>query len=254
MKDRLRIAVLGKGNVGSHLAKALEAKADVTLISSRGDIDLPEDTNVCLISVKDDAIAEVVSKLNGFRGVVAHTSGSVPMSVLEPAGCSHGVFYPLQTFSKGVALDYASIPIFIEASDEHAQRALEGVADTMGAGWHPADSTRRRKLHLASVFACNFTNRLYAISDKLLEEEGTGIGVLMPLIGETVRKLGETLDPEASQTGPASRGDSEVVRRHLDMLSSSPQAAEIYRLLSADIYRASGHGEPDFQTDNDIQK
>ena len=74
------------------------------------------------------------------------------------------------------------------------------------------------------------------------------------MLFRSVRKLGETLDPEASQTGPASRGDNEVVRRHLDMLSSNPQAAEIYRLLSADIYRASGHGELDFQTDNDIQK
>lgn len=246
MNRKLKITIAGRGNVGSHLAKALSPTSEVNFTDCRSDIIDAGDSDLLLICVKDDAIREVASKIRNFNGVVAHTSGSVPMSVLDGVAQHYGVFYPLQTFSKDVTLDYTEIPVFIEGNSAAAVSLLSHVAEDMGCRHFPADSSLRKKLHIASVFACNFTNHLYTIADSLLKEENLDISVLLPLIKETTGKLERTLSPAKSQTGPAARGDSGVVKAHLDMLSHNDRLEKIYRMISADIFRSCGHGNPDF--------
>ena len=50
-------------------------------------------------------------------------------------------------------------------------------------------SEQRKYIHLAAVFACNFTNHMYAISEKLLKEHGLPFDILQPLIQETSDKI-----------------------------------------------------------------
>ncbi len=239
MKRKLKISILGRGNAGTHLALALEGKADVTVVNPHCPEDVADDTDICLVSVKDDAVKDVVTHLRGFRGIIAHTSGSVPMEVLDGVNERHGVFYPLQTFSKNVSLDYSEIPVFTEADTPETEAILSELAELMGCRHFHADSGRRKRLHIASVFACNFTNHLYAIANDLLMADGMDITVLFPLIRETVRKLTDTADPAANQTGPAARGDTGIIRRHLEMLKDNPGYAEIYMMLSEDIMRSA---------------
>lgn len=230
-----RLNIVGRGNVGTHLAKAFTDVADVTVVDPRTLTGLDSNADFTIICVSDNAVSEVSGKLDKVSGIMAHTSGSVPLSAL-PSSRRHanGVFYPLQTFSRDIALDYSKIPVFIEGGTVKCSAMLEKLARLMSENVRRADSDTRRRLHLASVIACNFTNHLYSLAEDILKREGIGFDALAPLITETARKaaLG---DPAANQTGPARRGDTTTINRHLDMLAENPGLREIYRLLSDSI-------------------
>lgn len=234
--DRLIIATIGRGNVATHLQKALGPYADVSMINPHTLEGLPEHPDITVISVSDSAIREVAERLSKHDcGILAHTSGTTPMSVLDGCAGQTGVFYPLQTFSKDVPLDYRHIPFFIEASSQATEKKLMGLARLVSDKVYYASSSRRKGLHIASVFACNFVNHMWSIADNLLYELDLDITVLQPLIEETVRKA-MTNSPQSVQTGPAVRGDETTIREHLCMLEDKPEIRELYKEISTSIY------------------
>ena len=238
------INIIGTGNVASHLYEAFRSKSDVKIINPHTLADLDPDCDLILICVKDNVIPEVAQKLRLHRDVnaiVVHTAGSVPMETLKDTSLKIGVFYPLQTFSKGIVLDYSRIPVFIEASSEDVAIKLEEFASLFSEQVKRADSKDRAILHLASVFACNFTNAMAGIAHDILRESGLDYKVILPLMKQTVDKL-LSLSPEEAQTGPASRGDSEVIQAHLKMLENRPEIKDIYSTLSGIITaKTQGH-------------
>jgi uncharacterized protein YaaQ len=103
----LSIVVMGSGNVATHLSEALlNAGFSVLQLWKRGEI--LRDADAYFIAVSDDAIEEV-SQLIPDGKLFAHTSGSAELT-------RGGVFYPLQTFTKNVDVDWENIPILIENS------------------------------------------------------------------------------------------------------------------------------------------
>lgn len=230
----MKINIIGNGNVATHLGKALWGKADVNNVNSRTLENLNVDADISIISVSDNAIEEVADRIPPMPGIVAHTSGSVPMDILKGKHERCGVFYPLQTFSKDVELDYAKIPFFIEASDSLSEKKLLELAESISCNVRLANSEERKALHIASVFACNFTNHLWHISDTLLKENGFTFGMILPLLEETLRKV-SAVSPFEAQTGPARRNDTKVTEAHSRLLSAHPQYQEIYNLLTTSI-------------------
>lgn len=237
----MKAAVVGKGNVGTHLHRALSKANEVSLIDSRTLAGSPADSEVIIIAVNDAAIEETARRINELTRetylspIIVHTSGSVGIDILGKAGVERaGVFYPLQTFSRDMELDYSHIPLFIEAADEDVANRLKTLAGTFTDSIHEADSTGRRRLHLAAVLACNFVNHLWTLADAELNKMGSSIEVLRPLIEETVAKIGRT-SPLLAQTGPARRHDYSTVKAHLEMLRSNPSLEKIYSLLSSSI-------------------
>jgi hypothetical protein len=89
---------------------------------------------------------------------------------------------------------------------------------------------------MAAVFACNFTNHMYALSARLLEKNGLPFDAMLPLIDETARKVHE-LHPLDAQTGPAVRRDENVMGKHLTMLTDEPEIKEIYKMISDSIQK-----------------
>lgn len=228
-----RITIIGQGNVGTHLCIALAGTTDELIsVSSRTLEELPTDSDIYIIAVSDSAIEEVASRLPQLNGIVAHTSGSVSINVLNRFN-RYGVFYPLQTFTKGADIDYSRIPVFIEGSDTAVSGILMGAASLFSSNLHHADSTLRLKLHIASVFACNYANHLWHIADSLLQEEGLSMEVIRPLIETSVEKL-RHMPPHKAQTGPAVRRDMNVLDKHMQQLSSSPYE-QIYKILADSI-------------------
>ena len=225
------ISIIGNGNVATHLYNALKDKTEISIINSRSLETLPQNTDVILICVSDNAISEIVSKLPSSDAIIVHTSGSIPMDILKKYGLEYGVFYPLQTFTKGIDLEYSEIPVFIEGSSERVVEKLKEIASLFSNDIHNADSEMRRKLHLASVFACNFTNALARISQSLIEKSGIDFSVLRPLMKQTIKKL-DVISPEEAQTGPAVRGDSIVIDKHLEMLSDHPDLKMLYQQMT----------------------
>lgn len=233
-----KIYIIGSGNVGTHLFRALSDSTEATepsnivLLNSRNAENSPADGDIYFLTVKDDAIWSVVAKMPQVDGIVAHTSGSVPMDVLSRFE-KHGVFYPMQTFSKDVSLDYTKIPFFIEGNSASVTEQLRAVASKISENIYEADSSLRKLLHIASVFSCNYVNHMWTIADALLASRGLSIEVMKPLIEETIHKLQHT-SPYGGQTGPAVRGDRKIIERHLDMLKTT-QYAEVYRIMADSI-------------------
>lgn len=254
--DIRRITVIGSGNVAEALALNIAGAWGVELVevvarnAERGEAiamaagcdfvemgDEVAQADLYIIAVSDRAVAEVAEAMElSEEAIVVHTAGSVELSALGKG--RRGVFYPFQTFTAGRAIDLSDVPIFIEGSDEATTAALEAFAEQLSSKVYRADSHRRREIHLSGVWACNFVNALYGVAaDVLHEREGLSFEVLQPLILETAHKAAEAVHPAAVQTGPARRGDSEVMARHEAMLTDKPKLQEIYRLISEEIYK-----------------
>jgi len=249
----MNIVFIGSGNVATHLAIAFKAMgADIIQVWSRDSRNaeilaaitkatpvkcwdsLDQTADCYVIAVKDDAIAEVASHLQDVRGVVVHTSGATEMDVLKGTGTGYGVLYPLQTFSKTKVVDLKSVPFCIEADRSETFEKIAAMAHLLSESVAEVNSEQRRILHLAAVFACNFTNHLYDLSSKLLQQHQLKFDLLKPLILETAFKVQHT-QPAEVQTGPAVRNDLLTLEKHLDLLEGSPHLQDIYQLLSDSI-------------------
>lgn len=234
----MKIEIIGRGNVASHLAKALSTKATVATVNPHTLEGLNLQADLYILSVSDSAIREVAEKLASILGKnmapVVHTSGTTGLDALKAINGRRGVFYPLQTFSKDFDLDYSEIPIFVEGSDPYTTDLLKETAELMTKHVYEADSDKRRSLHIASVMSCNFVNHLYALSKQYLESHDLPFEALHPLIRETVRKACSN-DPAKVQTGPAARRDMLTINNHLSMLKDDENLKEIYEVLTNSI-------------------
>ena len=216
-----------------------------------------DDADVYIFSVKDSALLQLVAQLcrheadglgedgavNALRKakkgeherVFLHTAGSMPLSVFKGMAQHYGVLYPMQTFSKQREVDFSIIPCFVEANDEFAQKQIEGLAREISGRVYLLSSEDRKYLHLSAVFACNFANHCYAISQELLEEHGIPFDVMLPLINETAAKVHE-MKPKEAQTGPAVRYDENVIDKQSKLLENHPHFKKVYDSMSKSIH------------------
>lgn len=237
--ETLRINIIGRGNVATHLFWAFQnvPEIKVTLVNPHTLEELDIDADVTIVSVSDNAIAEVLGMLPIMKSVLAHTSGSTSIDVFAERTESYGVFYPFQTFSKDKELNYRVIPFFIEGSDTHAEAVLLQLASKISRSVYNAESRKRKAMHVAGVFACNFANHLWSIADDILKANGMDFQVLRPLLQETLAKT-EMISPHEGQTGPAVRNDSKTINSHLEFLRDSnvnQDVIDIYNRLSQSI-------------------
>lgn len=229
----MKIAIIGKGRVATHLSQALTcAGHTITECGGRQRLQpVPKDVEIIVIAIKDDAISSVAEEFADRNCLVVHTSGSVSMNALP---CQHcGVLYPMQTFSMEHEVNFSKIPLFLETSKEEDMSLLINLASSISDVWMPMNGEKRRVMHLAAVLCCNFTNHLYDLAYELMAKENIPFDVLFPLIDETCAKI-HTLTPHEAQTGPAVRWDEKVMSWHMDMLQE-PLHREIYRLMSKSI-------------------
>ncbi len=250
-----RIVLVGAGNVATHIGLSLKAKGvDIAQVYSRTAdsasalaarlgcpstdnlSDLCADADMYIISVKDNALVDVIAGMEhcSADALYVHTAGSVPMLVFEHRRPYYGVFYPMQTFSKEKKVDFSQVPCFIEASDDVSLARLKRLAATLSSHVMELSTEKRKYLHLAAVFACNFANHCYAVADALLREQGIPFDVMLPLVDEAAGKV-HHLSPVAAQTGPAVRGDTKVMDAQMQLLSDRPEWQELYAMLSGDI-------------------
>lgn len=199
---------------------------DITSLTKKADL--------YIISISDNFIAEIAGQLHLQNKIVVHTSGSVPIEILKNTSNHFGVFYPLNTFIKEKIINLSTTPFCIEASDDQTEEKLIGLASRITSDVRQINSKERAVIHLAAVFACNFTNFMMVNADEILKANGISFDILMPLIGETIEKLYD-ISPKMAQTGPAIRNDTKVMQKHLEMLKNDPNKSMIYQLLNSQI-------------------
>ena len=261
----MRISMIGSGNVAWHLSIALEnhhhqvcevfsrhktkALALTSMLyqaEAKTDLDFSESrAEIFILAVSDDAMAEVCSMLVlPENAILAHTSGSKTLDDLQglinsfhdlPVRCA--VFYPLMTFSKSKNINLKEVPFCIESEDEEAEGQLVTLAQNLSNTVYLVNSVERKVLHVAAVFACNFTNHLLALSKEITENADLEFDLLKPLIKETFVKALAANHPAEVQTGPAVRGDKTTINRHLDYLKDRGDLMEIYEILSDSIHK-----------------
>ena len=253
-RQNIKIALIGAGNVATHLAVNLyQAGFNICMVVARhiesatalasrvgavptaniGDID--SDIDLAIISTTDTAVKDVAGTLPHIRGVVAHTSGSVPLDVLSVRHEHAAVIYPLQTFSKNSEVDMSRVPFFTEATDNESLELADAVAGSFGDHVFHAGSDIRARLHIAGVFACNFSVYMFEMARKALAEAGLPLDTVRPLVDVTVDKA-FNLGPMKAMTGPARRGDIATVEKQMSQIGD-PLEKEIYSLISQAIYK-----------------
>ena len=251
------IAFVGAGNLATNLAVALykkgfrlvqvysrteeSARTLAQAVEASYTTDLNEvvtDAQLYVVSLKDDAFLELLPRMVEGRekGLWVHTAGSIPLHVWQGKAERFGVFYPMQTFSKARLVDFREIPVFVESNSGADTRFLKDIAAALSGRVYECTSEERQSLHLAAVFACNFTNHMYALTSRLLEKYNLPFEVMLPLIDETARKV-HAMSPQEAQTGPAVRYDRQVIDKHVAMLADEPEMQRIYRLVSESIHR-----------------
>lgn len=253
------VVFIGAGNLATNLAKALYYKGfRIVQVYSRTEesartlaqaveaayttdlASVAADAQLYIVALKDAVFVRMLPEIVAGRenALWVHTAGSIPMNVWAGRVERYGVFYPMQTFSRQRMADFRQIPVFVESNSAADARFLKDIASALSGKVYEATSEQRKSLHLAAVFACNFTNHMYTLAAGLLEKYGLPFEVMLPLIDETARKVHE-LEPHLAQTGPAVRYDENVIGEHLQMLAGEPPMQELYKLISESIHRHS---------------
>ncbi len=250
--------IIGSGNLAEALASAIaRSEAELVQIFARNPERGPEvarkaaaawtsdpselaRADIYLLAVSDRAVAELAASLPlPEEAVVAHTAGCVPLEALPARFARRAVFYPLQTFTAGRAVDFGPIPVFLEASTPELLAEMEEFAGLLTRTVLRAGSAERARIHLAGVFACNFVNAMYAAGERMVGEAGLGFGVLKPIVAETAAKACAAAHPCEVQTGPAVRGDRATQERHAALLADDALLLETYRDISRYIWETS---------------
>jgi predicted short-subunit dehydrogenase-like oxidoreductase (DUF2520 family) len=254
MKDSPEnIVIIGSGNMAYHLARVfLAANRKILQIFGRNSettkslgehfqvpysikrVDLRKDAGLYFLAVNDDSLKDIATSLRLGESLVVHTSGSESIEVLKPVSLNYGVFYPVQTLSSAIDTDFAHVPICLEANSEKNYSKLESLASVVSGDVRKVSSSSRLIIHLAAVFANNFSNHMFAIADSILAKHEISPDILRSLIIETVEKL-KVDSPGVLQTGPASRNDQDVIQKHLHLLEKMPEYRELYILITESI-------------------
>jgi predicted short-subunit dehydrogenase-like oxidoreductase (DUF2520 family) len=249
----LQLGFIGAGNVAWHLAPALAQSGNsiVQVISrslsgaqrladhlgctaSDSFSDLNGEIQVLFLTVPDQALPDIFQAIRDYTGIVVHTSGTFSMDGRSQGIRRYGGFYPLQTFTMGRPLDLSRIPVFIEGSDPEVTLTIRQLAEELTNQVYEASQDDRKWLHLAAVWANNFSNHMLAQSLRILQMRGQPVRLLEPLIRETYGKALE-MGPQQAQTGPAIREDITTIGKHLEMLDEYPDLKELYRMISESI-------------------
>ncbi len=255
----LRITLIGSGNVATQMglalrkagylmeevysrnagsARALALKLRAKPVSSLHE--LSGNADLFILAVKDDAVAPLIKKLaltnkaQWENKLIVHTSGSLPIAVLGAVSADYGVLYPVQTLSKNKAVDFSRVPLCIEGNSKRTEKKLWVLAQSVSGNVQSLSSDQRRILHLAAIFASNFSNHMYTLAEKLLRKNKMSFDLILPLIRETAEKV-KSGSPSLMQTGPAIRKDKEIMKTHLKMLGKDKQMQKLYSLISQSI-------------------
>lgn len=247
----IKVVLIGSGNLASHLSRALILSPNVDFLQrlSRNntnsryfDPSIPvinansdlADADIYILAVNDDAIANLSKDVKHLQGLVVHTSGSVAMTELDP-DLKRGVLYPAQSFSLDKENDFKKVPLALETENKEDYKLLAALATELSDSIYELDSDGREKLHIAAVFANNFSNYMFYCAEELCQQAGISFDILKPMILETGSKI-QQLSPGNAQTGPARRNDQQTINKHLEQLTNDKKA--IYKTVTDAIIRS----------------
>jgi predicted short-subunit dehydrogenase-like oxidoreductase (DUF2520 family) len=251
----MKVVIIGSGNTATVLGRKIKA-ADHTILQVTGrneaavaslaaQLECSGNTNagninhsadIYIVAIADKALQQVHEWLQLDKKLVVHTAASVPANVLEKVSRNYGVLYPLQTLRKEKN-EIPSIPFLVDGNSPDDLALVQDFAMSLSDKVFVAGDELRLRMHVAAVFASNFTNHLYVLAENFCRKEELDFSLLLPLIKETANRLND-LSPKQSQTGPAARNDNITIDKHLEILTAYPSLKKIYQELTLSIMQA----------------
>ncbi len=249
-----KIVFIGAGNVANVLAPAFSnAGLKVAQVYSRtynnavylankigaeplSEIKNINDADLYLFCVSDSVIQLILEQRSWQDKFLVHTAGSVPLNIFKPYSNKYGVIYPLQTFTKDRLVNVAQIPLFIEASSQTGIEILHELLNNVFENIKVITSAQRQKIHLAGVFANNFTNYMLTIATEIFQNENLPVEFLKPLMEETFQKA-LIIGSVKAQTGPAIRNNAEIIQKHTELLAQHNDWQKIYTFVTESIQK-----------------
>jgi len=250
------IVLIGAGNVATHLSRHLHAQGHrIDCIWSRtldsaqalatevgADActtvsEIPRKADFYILSVPDGAVAHMAAELTDCQGIWLHTAGTLSIEIFKGLFSEYGVMYPLQTLSKAQPLHLGHIPFLVEGSAREVSEKISTLASSISGRVETADTSTRLFIHLAAVFANNFSNHMVHIAHAILKEHKLPVSMLDPLLEETYQKI-LSVGPKEAQTGPAVRDDQITMKKHIELLKSHPEWEKLYTFISREIDRS----------------
>ncbi|MEO8711807.1 MAG: DUF2520 domain-containing protein [Parafilimonas sp.] len=226
--------IIGRNKMAvQNLAEELNAHACIKLNQ------LDKNSDMYIIAVRDDAVAEVSAQLELHDKIAVHTCGSVSINVLEQSSKNIGILYPLQSLRKEINY-LPRIPFLIDGNNDLTKEAISNLATSITDTVIYADDEMRLQYHLSAIIVSNFTNHLFALAKNYCDQNNTDFNSLLPLIEETVHRL-HYYHPSEMQTGPAIRGDETTIQKHLQLLKQFPQLKRMYEVMSESIKESASH-------------
>ena len=241
-----KILIIGSGNVACHLSIALKnSRFEISQIFSRNlitseklaskigcdftnEIEKVQEYDLAISCVKDDEIQKIVSQFR--KRPIVHTSGSSGLSVFKKHKKLTGIVYPLQTFNKNTEININEVPFFIVSNNKIFKKDLKKIFLRISSKTKIISENRLKKIHLAAVFACNFSTEMYSIAQEILRSENSDFENLKPLIYQNFKKI-ENNKIKTLRTGPAIRKDFTVINKHLESIRD-PRLKKIYQAIS----------------------
>ena len=252
MKAREPLLIVGTGNLANHLLPQLSVESGFNVYvkgnspektqsfihsfggsvfdsKTIGSIRLP-----VILCVPDSEIQNAAAQISSFASCIIHCSGSTEINVLKEYTDSAGVLWPVQTFTSGRSVSWKHIPLCIESTNQIATDFISKIISILAGPVCELSSSQRQKLHLGAVSMSNFTNQLATLAESYCLQNELDFKLLLPLLNETASKL-EALAPEIAQTGPARRGDSDTIQKHVQLLNENKALQEVYTLFTKQI-------------------
>lgn len=248
----MKVVIIGSGNTATVLGRKIKAAAhDIVQVTGRnavavealaaelgsrpntnaGSIDLSAD--IYIVALADRALPNLHEWLQLDKKLVVHTAAAISREVLQQVSKNYGVLYPLQTLRKEQTV-LPEIPFLVDGNSADDLALVQDFAASISPRVLVAGDELRLRMHVAAVFASNFTNHLYVLAENFCRQEQLDFSLLLPLITETANRL-QFLSPQQSQTGPAIRNDTVTIERHLNVLSNYPELRRVYEVVTESI-------------------
>lgn len=256
------VAVIGHGNVGTWLQRALSESGVKTSWFTGRALDpgaiarCGDDVQIWLLAVPDDALA-AVSTLLPLQGLRVHFSGATPVGVLVPGEeeVPALVTWPMESIQeqnhgqpREVTWLFTTGLVGEKGNLSAEMRAWLGWIEGRGGRVIAANDKQRARAHLASVFAANYTATLLRVAHALSEDTGVAWELWRPMVETSVARLWSEEDRQTA-TGPAARNDRRLMMQQFEALEDHPAWQELYGRL-ADLALAQKGFNPLFK---DIQ-
>ncbi|HOX39901.1 MAG TPA: DUF2520 domain-containing protein [Candidatus Brocadiia bacterium] len=256
-----RLAIIGAGKVGIALGNILSKAghrivgiSSLSGVSAQQALDMVDaevatadsssiarNADTVFITTPDDAIEGVAGALVSCGAIadgsiVIHCSGALSSEILSPAracGARVGSLHPLQSFAT-VEQALENLPgsfCCIEGDDE-AMPVLQGFVRDLGGVELSIPPEGKVLYHAAACVASNYFVAITELAIRIDIAAGIrrdiALASLLPLMTGTLNNIKRAGIP-ACLTGPISRGDAEIARRHLEALREAlPDAVPLY--------------------------